>query len=58
MQASMHVSELKVILFFEYFKKFQPKGDVFLIPQCKIGKDVFIWAGHQGRFDSTNGDNY
>ncbi|APC91596.1 MULTISPECIES: M14 family zinc carboxypeptidase [Francisella] len=63
MQASMHASELQgntvMIELLEYFKKFQPKGDVYLIPQCNpIGKDVFIGAGHQGRFDSATGDNF
>ncbi|AHH47205.1 hypothetical protein X557_06480 [Francisella tularensis subsp. holarctica PHIT-FT049] len=52
MQASMHASELQgnavMIELLEYFKKYQPKGDVYLIPQCNpIGKDVFIGAGHQ-----------
>ncbi|AFJ43911.1 Succinylglutamate desuccinylase (ASTE)/aspartoacylase (ASPA) subfamily protein [Francisella orientalis str. Toba 04] len=63
MQASMHASELQgnavMIELLEYFKKYQPKGDVYLIPQCNpIGKDVFIGAGHQGRFDSATGDNF
>ncbi|AIT08723.1 hypothetical protein LO80_01185 [Candidatus Francisella endociliophora] len=63
MQASMHASELQgntvMVELLEYFKKYQPKGDVYLIPQCNpIGKDVFIGAGHQGRFDSATGDNF
>ncbi|MBK2258792.1 M14 family zinc carboxypeptidase [Francisella philomiragia] len=63
MQASMHASELQgnavMVELLEYFKKHQPKGDVYLIPQCNpIGKDVFIGAGHQGRFDSATGDNF
>jgi hypothetical protein len=63
MQASMHASELQgntvMIELLEYFKKYQPRGDVYLIPQCNpIGKDVFIGAGHQGRFDSATGDNF
>lgn len=63
MQASMHASELQgntvMVELLEYFKKYQPKGNVYLIPQCNpIGKDVFIGAGHQGRFDSATGDNF
>ncbi|MFV9972589.1 MAG: hypothetical protein AB8V06_08120 [Francisella endosymbiont of Hyalomma asiaticum] len=43
----------------EYFKKFQPKGDVYLIPKCNpIGKDAFIGVMHQDRFDSSKGDNF
>ena len=60
MQASMHASELQgnavIMELLEYFKKYQPKGNVYLIAQCNpIGKDVFIGAGHQGRFDSATG---
>ncbi|AXA33959.1 M14 family zinc carboxypeptidase [Francisella adeliensis] len=63
MQASMHASELQgntvMIELLEYFNKYQPKGDIYLIPQCNpIGKDLFIGAGHQGRFDSATGDNF
>lgn len=63
MQASMHASELQgntvMIELLEYFRQYQPKGNVYLIPQCNpIGKDVFIGAGHQGRFDSATGDNW
>ncbi|QIW10294.1 succinylglutamate desuccinylase/aspartoacylase family protein [Francisella sp. LA112445] len=63
MQASMHASELQgnavMIKLLEHFKKYQPKGDIYLIPQCNpIGADNFIGAGHQGRFDSATGDNW
>lgn len=63
MQASMHASELQgnavMVDLIDYFKKHQPKGNVYLIPQCNpIGMDVFQGAGHQGRFDSANGDNW
>ncbi|MDE4965704.1 succinylglutamate desuccinylase, partial [Francisella tularensis subsp. holarctica] len=37
MQTSMHASELQgnavMIELLEYFKKYQPTGDVYLIPQ-------------------------
>ena len=63
MQASMHASEIQgnavLIELMEYFTKHQPRGTVYIIPQCNpIGKDVFIGAGHQGRFDSATGDNW
>ena len=63
MQASMHASELQgntvMIQLVEYFRLHQPKGDVYLIPQCNpIGMDSFQGAGHQGRFDSATGDNW
>ena len=63
MQASMHASEIQgnavLIELMEYFSQYQPKGDIYMIPQCNpIGKDVFIGAWHQGRFDSATGDNW
>ncbi|WP_116964603.1 succinylglutamate desuccinylase/aspartoacylase domain-containing protein [Fastidiosibacter lacustris] len=62
-QASMHASEIQgnavILVLLKYFKNKQPLGDITIIPQCNpIGRDMLIGAGHQGRFDSTNGDNW
>ena len=63
LQASMHASELQgnavLVELLEYFNQHQPNGDIYIIPQCNpIGMDMFIGAGHQGRFDSATGDNW
>ena len=62
-QASMHASEIQgnavILNLIEHFKKYQPKGDITIIPQCNpINMDNRQGAGHQGRFDSASGDNW
>ncbi|WP_151192601.1 succinylglutamate desuccinylase/aspartoacylase family protein [Cysteiniphilum sp. JM-1] len=62
-QASMHASEIQgnavIINLLKHFHEEQPQGDITMIPQCNpFGRDMLIGAGHQGRFDATNGDNW
>ncbi|WP_203249892.1 MULTISPECIES: succinylglutamate desuccinylase/aspartoacylase family protein [Cysteiniphilum] len=62
-QASMHASEIQgnavIINLLKHFNEEQPQGDITIIPQCNpFGRDILIGAGHQGRFDATNGDNW
>ncbi|WP_440616662.1 M14 family zinc carboxypeptidase [Cysteiniphilum sp. 6C5] len=62
-QASMHASEIQgnavILNLLKHFNEEQPQGDITIIPQCNpFGRDMLIGAGHQGRFDSINGDNW
>ncbi|MDA0910992.1 MAG: succinylglutamate desuccinylase/aspartoacylase family protein [Proteobacteria bacterium] len=62
-QASMHASEIQgnavILNLLKHFNEEQPQGDITIIPQCNpFGRDMLIGAGHQGRFDATNGDNW
>ncbi len=62
-QASMHASEIQgnavILNLLTHFNEEQPQGDITIIPQCNpIGRDMLVGAGHQGRFDATNGDNW
>ncbi len=63
MQASMHAAEIQgnAVIFelLAHFCQKQPLGDITIIPQCNpIGLMHRAGAGHQGRFDAMNGDNW
>ncbi|WP_395946598.1 succinylglutamate desuccinylase/aspartoacylase family protein [Caedibacter taeniospiralis] len=62
-QASMHASEIQgnavILALLNHFNEKQPLGNITIIPQCNpIGRDMLIGAGHEGRFDAANGDNW
>ena len=63
MQASMHAAEIQgnAVIFelLQHFTQQRPLGDMMIIPQCNpIGLSHRSGAGHQGRFDAMNGDNW
>lgn len=62
-QSSMHASEIQgnavILALLNHFNKYQPLGNVVIIPQCNpMGRDTLIGAGHAGRFDLSNGENW